>query len=128
MSNYVLDASAILAFLNQETGSERVSEILATGAVVSAVNFSEVITKLIEVGVPEEEILLALSYLNCTVINFDEQSAWYAARLRPLTKKAGLSLGDRACLGLSQQLNLPAVTTDRAWLSLTISTTIEVIK
>lgn len=128
MSSYVLDASAILAFLNQEPGTDRVSEILAKGAVVSAVNLSEVITKLIEAGVPEEEIRLVLSYLNCTVINFDEQSAWYAALLRPLTKNAGLSLGDRACLGLSLQLNLPAVTSDRAWQSLTIGATIEIIR
>lgn len=86
------------------------------------------ITKLIEAGVPQEEIRLVLSYLNCTVINFDEQSAWYAALLCPLTKNAGLSLGDRACLGLSLQLNVPAVTSNRAWQSLTLGTTIEVIR
>lgn len=128
MSNYVLDASAILAFLNQEKGTERVTEILATGAVISAVNLSEVMTKLIDAGVPEEEINLVISYLNLTVINFDEQSAWYAACLRPLTRNVGLSFGDRACLGLSLQLNLPAVTSDRAWQSLMIGVTIEIIR
>jgi ribonuclease VapC len=47
MSEYVLDASAILAFLNQEVGAEQVAETL-TDAVISAVNLSEVMTKLIE--------------------------------------------------------------------------------
>lgn len=37
------------------------------------------------------------------------------ARLRPLTKVAGLSLGDRACLALGLRLGLPVLTTDREW-------------
>jgi ribonuclease VapC len=36
--------------------------------------------------------------------------------LRPLTKFAGLSLGDRACLALAQLMQGCAVTADRAWL------------
>lgn len=37
------------------------------------------------------------------------------ARLRPLTKAVGLSLGDRACLALGLRIRLPVLTTDREW-------------
>ena len=39
-----------------------------------------------------------------------------AARLRPLTRSAGLSLADRACLALTRRLAGEALTADRAWL------------
>jgi len=47
MSRYVLDASAILALLNQEPGYDRVAQVLDNSS-VSAVNLSEVISKLLE--------------------------------------------------------------------------------
>lgn len=127
MSEYVLDASAILAFLNEEPGSERVGEVL-DDAVVSAVNMSEVITKLIDAQMPEHEIELVLSYLSCDVQSYDLDDAWYTARLRPLTKKKGLSLGDRACLGLARKLGLTAVTADRTWQKLKLDVSIELIR
>ncbi len=127
MSSYVLDASAILALLNQEPGNNRVSEILGE-SVISAVNLSEVIAKLIEKNIPEPEIELVFSYLNLEVIVFDKLLALSCAGLRPLTRHLGLSLGDRACLGLAQQLNYTAITTDKAWSKLNIGISIEVIR
>ena len=44
MTNAVLDASAILAVLNAETGAEMVVAAL-DDAVVSAVNYAEVVTR-----------------------------------------------------------------------------------
>jgi PIN domain nuclease of toxin-antitoxin system len=127
VSNYVLDASALLAFLNEEPGAERVGELLDS-AVVSSVNMSEVITKLIDAQMPETEIELVLSYLSCEVSPFELDDAWHTARLRPLTKKEGLSLGDRACLGLARKLGVPAVTADRAWQRLRLDVPVEVIR
>ncbi|MDV3000932.1 MAG: hypothetical protein N5P05_002538 [Chroococcopsis gigantea SAG 12.99] len=127
MSNYVLDASAILAFLNSEAGSERVAEIL-DHAVISAVNWSEVITKLLETGIPEAEIKLVQNYLGCEIISFGESEAMETARLRSLTRHLGLSLGDRACIALASQLGRTAVTADKAWGLLTIGVKIEVIR
>jgi PIN domain nuclease of toxin-antitoxin system len=46
MSRGVLDASALLALLNQERGSERIAAIIADKATISTVNFSEVVAKL----------------------------------------------------------------------------------
>lgn len=127
MSEYILDASAVIAFLNSEPGGNRVAEILEN-AVISAVNLSEVITKLIETGIPEAEIHLILDYLSCEIIPFGETEAIGAAKLRPLTRHLGLSLGDRACLGLALQLNRTALTADKAWDSLSIGIVIEVIR
>jgi PIN domain nuclease of toxin-antitoxin system len=127
VSKYVLDASALLAFLNEEAGAERVGELLDS-AVVSSVNMSEVITKLMDAQMPEEDITLVLSYLSCEVCPFALEDAWHTARLRSPTKKKGLSLGDRACLGLAQRLGVPAITADKAWQRLQIEVPVEVIR
>lgn len=128
MSSWVLDSSAILAFLNKEPGNERVAEILSEGAAISTVNQNEVIGKLLELEIPETEISSIFSYLDLTIVNFDEQAAWEAARLRSITKKRGLSLGDRACLALARQLQLPVATADKIWAELSIEIVIEVIR
>lgn len=128
MSKWVVDASAILAFLNRETGQERVREILSEGAVISTINQSEIFGKLLDSGVPKAEIKSIFNYLDLTVVNFNEESAWETANLRSATKAFGLSLGDRACLSLAKQLQLPVVTADRIWVKLTIGIEIEVIR
>jgi PIN domain nuclease of toxin-antitoxin system len=127
MSNYVLDASAILTFLNQEPGAERVAEVI-NNAVVSAVNMSEVITKLIDAGMAEADINLVLGYLSCDVRVYDIEDAWDTAKLRPLTRQKGLSLGDRACLGLAAKLGMTAITTDKSWQDLQLGVAIELIR
>lgn len=114
MSSIVLDASALLALLHNEPGWERVAAVLGS-CVISSVNYSETISKLIERGMGESEARKALNYVQCEVIGFTEADAWETARLRAETKAAGLSLGDRACLGLARRLELPVLTTDRAW-------------
>lgn len=55
MSSFVLDASALLALVNQEPGQEIVAEVVATSA-VSAVNLSELVAKLTDYGMPEADI------------------------------------------------------------------------
>jgi PIN domain nuclease of toxin-antitoxin system len=127
MSNYVLDASAILAFLNEEPGAEQVAKVI-NNAVVSAVNMSEVITKLIDAGMPEEEITLVLDYLSCDIRAYDIDDAWDTAKLRTLTRQKGLSLGDRACIGLAGKLGMIAITTDKSWKDLQLDVTIELIR
>lgn len=118
MIKNILDASAVLAVLNGERGEKKVIPILAESA-ISSVNLTEVIAKLLEAGMEESNARLAVSVLGIGVIvDFTEDSAWDAAKLRPLTKQFGLSLGDRACLGLSIKLNVPAVTADKEWTKL----------
>ena len=115
MGRVVLDASAILALLNDEPVAAAVAAALED-AVVSAVNLSEVVAKLLEVGLSREEADEALGGLGLEVQPFDEAAAWAAGTLRAATRRAGLSLGDRACLALARELGVPALTADAAWL------------
>jgi PIN domain nuclease of toxin-antitoxin system len=115
MIKNVLDASAVLAVLNGEPGEEKVVPILAESA-IGSVNLTEVGAKLLEAGMDEASAQIAVSVLGIgEVVDFDEKLAWEAARLRPPTKKFGLSLGDRACLALAMKLKVPAVTADKQW-------------
>ena len=110
----VLDASAVLALLFEETGAETVRAQLRTG-VIGAANLAEVLAKLSDHGLPTLEAIRAVAILGLEVAPMTEAQAQRSAELRPLTRKAGLSLGDRACLALAAELSAPAVTADRSW-------------
>lgn len=117
MSEIVLDASALLAFIFNERGADVVAEVVLQAA-ISAVNLSEVITKLLDNNMPIDEIVERISSLGLTVVPFDSDQAFQAALLRSSTKHLGLSLGDRVCLQLARSLGRPVLTTDRAWAQL----------
>jgi PIN domain nuclease of toxin-antitoxin system len=117
MIENVLDASAALAVLQNETGKEKVEAILES-SIISRVNAAEVLTKLVEKGLSIAEAREAFDNLDLTVIEFDEKQSLKAAELRPLTKHLGLSLGDRVCLALAIQEDVPAVTADKNWANL----------
>jgi len=123
VTEVVLDASAVIALLQQEPGSD-VVRMRLEGAAISAVNLSEVVAKLAEAGMPDREIHLALAPLGFDVRSFDGEAAYRAGLLRPATRSLGLSLGDRACLALGLALSRPVVTTERAWKRLAIGVTV----
>ena len=123
----VADASAIIALLVGEPIIGFDPTRLA-GASISAVNLSEVLARLQEFGTPESEAVIAVARLELRIIPFDEPQARIAARLRSNTRRAGLSLGDRACLALGDRLGCPVVTADRIWASLDIGVEIVVIR
>ncbi len=128
MIRSVLDASALLALLYQEVGAERVAQAVTAGAAVSAVNLSEVVAKLSEAGMPAPAIQQALSPLDVETVVFATEAAYQTGLLRLPTRQVGLSLGDRACLALAQQLNLPILTADRSWEGLSLGVLIDVIR
>ena len=128
MSKSILDASALLALLKEEPGSEQVIEAITEGAAISTVNFSEVVAKLNEAGMPEEAIHESLDSLGLEIVNFGGELAYLAGLLRLSTKHAGLSLGDRCCLALAQNRNLPVFTTDRQWANLLSGIKIHVLR
>lgn len=127
MRRGVLDASALLALLNEEPGSDQVAKVIAEGVVISAVNLSEVVTKLSEIGMPDTLIHNVLDLLGLEVIDFNAEQAYQVGSLRRLTREIGLSLGDRACLALAKQLDLPALTTDRIWQNLDIGVIVQML-
>jgi PIN domain nuclease of toxin-antitoxin system len=123
----VLDASAVLAFLQGKSGAEAVERRLS-GAGICAVNLSEVAGKLSDAGMPEAEAHAAVDALGLSVIPFDEGLAWRSAALRPAARRLGLSLGDRACLATALALGLPVVGGDRVWSSLELPIPVERIR
>ena len=124
---WVLDASAILALLQREPGSERVAEVIAD-AVVGAVSYSEVLAKLADKGVDADDRRTIADALQCEILDFDVWQAEAAAALRPASKSAGLSFADRACLALAQSRGATAVTADRAWATVRLGISVEVIR
>ena len=86
MSEWVLDASAVLAVLKHEPGEERVTEALVAGAVISTVNLSEVVAKLAGAGAPEAGIRARIAGLRVDVAPFDADAAFAAGLLIPLTR------------------------------------------
>jgi PIN domain nuclease of toxin-antitoxin system len=124
----VLDASALLALLRQEPGSQQVREALRDGTAMSAVNVSEVVAKLAETGMPDHLIHVTLDPLGIATVDFDADLAYRAGLLRPATRQGGHSLGDRACLALAERLSLPVLTTDRSWQGLKLGLTVRVIR
>jgi ribonuclease VapC len=128
MTRVVLDASAILALLNQEPGSERMTSELLTDAVCSTVNLAEVHTKLVSIGAdPAEAWEDACSPIR-EAVDFTEEHARVAGGLVTQTRALGLSLGDRACLALGIALNAPIYTADKSWVKLKLGVKIQPIR
>jgi ribonuclease VapC len=114
MASAVLDSSAVLAVLNAEPGADVVIATL-NDALLSTVNYAEVVTKIVERGGTYKEAEAALQLITATVIDFDIALAQRTGALRAETLKRGLSLGDRACLSLAEREGVPAITGDRSW-------------
>lgn len=127
MSEYVLDASALLALLNAEKGADLVQGFLPQ-SVISTVNLAEVVTRLSAVGMPEDQIRDVLAYLGLETMPFDEEQAFRAGFLFAHTPPLGLSLGDRACLALALTTHTTVLTADRVWKDLDIGVEIKLIR
>ena len=123
----ILDASALLAVLFDEPGRERV-EAVRGQALMSAVNMAEVYTKLSDRGTDDEEIRTTLESVSVKVVDFDDSQAIATGDLRKMTRKFGLSLGDRACLALAIRENATVLTADRKWSGLDLGIEIKVIR
>ncbi len=127
MSRVVLDASAMLAFLNGEPGGEVVDGYRGA-ALASAVNIAEVGARLSDLGASPAEVRRAVGLMAVEVVAFDAEQAYAAAGIRSATRGRGLSLGDRACLQLAARRGLPAVTADQAWAELDVGAEVQLIR
>lgn len=127
----VLDASALLSYIFDEPGADIVERVLPE-SVMHTVNWAEVLSKLAEKGVEPEVALHQLEDAGVTALMRidpgDPADALEVARLRPLTRNSGLSLGDRYCLALGQRLSVPIVTADQAWTRLELGITVESVR
>jgi len=123
----VLDSSAILAMVLDEPGHIAVRRALA-GSLISAVNLSEVYTKVVEKRLDLDAIQLAMSASPIQVVPFNDLHALLAGKLREQTRAYGLSLGDRACLATAILEKRAVMTTDKAWRNLNLDVEIIVIR
>ncbi|WP_373929013.1 type II toxin-antitoxin system VapC family toxin [Sphingomonas aerolata] len=121
----VLDASAVLAAFFDEPGADRIVEQMS-GALLSTVNYAEVVAKLVDRGTPEEQILEIMAQLDVKVVPVDRDQATTAGLLRATTRAAEMSLGGRACLALAICRDGVALTTDRAWESIADAARVQV--
>lgn len=125
-SIHVLDASALLCLLFNEPGAGKIEACLAR-ALISAVNYHEVLASLIDRGVAPQEAQCMLGKLDIEIVPMDRAQAHVGAALHPLTRAAGLSLGDRSCLALAWTNKATALTTDPVWATLDLGVHIEVV-
>ncbi len=109
----VVDASALLARLKGEAGSEIVESALCEAAHCSAANWSEIAQKILAAGGDWQQArALLLNYgLRIEPVTVDD-AEWAARRWRP---GEGLSLADRLCLALAARLRARILTADAAW-------------
>lgn len=109
----VLDASAVLAFLQGEAGAEVVEQALIEGACCAAVNWSEVAQKVRATGRDWDLVrALLISYgIRVDPVVLDD-GEWAARRWR---RGEGLSLADRLCQALAERVEADVLTADRTW-------------
>jgi PIN domain nuclease of toxin-antitoxin system len=128
VNSIVLDASAMLAVLQREPGSERLTAEMLDNAIGSAVNVAEVHTKLVSRGGDANEAWEDTLSAVRDIAPFTPEHARIAGGLVTQTRSLGLSLGDRACLALGVALKAPVYTTDKSWKNLNVGVRIHVIR
>jgi ribonuclease VapC len=123
----VLDSSAVLAIIWNEPGSDMVFDHV-DGAVISAVNYAEVLTKISDRGIDSKPAKVLLASLAIETIDFDKAQAETSSQLRSKTRHLGLSLGDRACIALAMTKGWPVLTADKVWAELKLSVEVQLVR
>ena len=125
----ILDASAVLALLQAESGHEAVlAHITKSRCFISAINLTEVLQRLVDRGMSTGDAEAAFDALELEVAIFDNSAARACAALRKDTRRLGLSIGDRACIALARHHKGTAVSADREWRKLELDVSIELIR
>ena len=128
MNEVVLDASAMLAYIQEERGAENLTKEILDHAVASTVNLAEVQSKLVKKGHDPEDAWEEILSLITAEEPFTSEQARIAGDLITTTERYGLSLGDRSCLALAIALNAPVYTTEQTWKNLRVGVPIHVIR
>ena len=123
----VLDASALLAFLHDEPGADRVQQAF-DDSLMSTVNWTEALQKALLQRADTAGMQQEFSEVGIIFRPFTLQQAETAARLWQRTRRQGLSLGDRACLALAIEQQTPVLTADRAWRRLDLDIEVRLLR
>lgn len=108
----VVDASVVLAWLQDEPGADQAEPMLMEG-LIGAANWSEVLQKVRQHGAPAGIVARLLSSFGLTVVDVTAVDAEIAADL--WRHRSPLSLADRLCLALSRRTGKPVATADVTW-------------
>jgi len=128
VNRVVLDASALLALLNEEPGAEKLTPQLLSTSASSTVNLAEVQAKLVDRGLDPADAWEATLAPVRDAVDFTSEHARIAGMLIAQTRSLGLSLGDRACLALALSLKAPVYTADKSWKNLKLGVRVHVIR
>jgi ribonuclease VapC len=123
LTTFVLDASGLLAYLQDEEGASEVAHALAKTGTISAANLAEALSKLAQRGAEPRDVVSELEQRGVlggllAVEPLTADDAIAIAEMDSPTREHGVGLGDRACLALGRRLGLPVMTADQAWVEL----------
>jgi len=114
-------------FLQNEPGNDRVEAVLPE-AVISSVNWAEVVQKSITGGVDVDGMGADLEALGLGILPFTAEEAEIAGQLWQQTRQYGLSLGDQACLSLGIRLSAQVFTADQIWSALSLPISVHIVR
>lgn len=123
----ILDASALLALLQDEPGADKVQAVLHR-ATINTVNWSEVIQKLSVHDPDAADIRAEIELTGFKIMPFSIDQAEIGASLWKQAKPFGLSLADRACIATGIDRKMDVMTTDKIWQEMALPITIHVIR
>lgn len=127
MSEFIADASAILAFARGESGDKRVGEVRER-CVVSTLNMMEAFSRLMRYDLPAESVQTFLRETFPRTVDLDRDLAETSAALHATTRGMGLSYADCVCLALGSRRKATVLTADRRWKDVPLDVSVELIR
>ena len=127
VSEFVADASAVLAFVNGEEGEKHVARVRES-CVVASVNLMEAFSKLIRHQMQAEHVRVFLREAFPRVVPLDRDLAETSAVLHAATRKLDLSYADCVCLCLANQRQATVLTADHEWSKVELDVKIDLIR
>jgi PIN domain nuclease of toxin-antitoxin system len=122
----LLDASAVLAFLQDEPGQDEVAWHVES-SVIAAPNWAEVVQKVrSHPGSATLEVLSGLLAVGLEIEPLWPDDATRAGEIWEICPT--LSLADRCCLAVAERMEVPVLTADAAWADCGLDIEVRVIR